>query len=961
MGEQFFLSSEFENLVDLSALSITLFLIPLAWAGRRNAGGAAGRWSLALFFFSVNGLIGLNALRTGYLLASNLPFSSRYFAPALVAFENLAAFSAAALILSRTGSRWAGRLAVLAPLAAALSGLWILNRLSGEFPMLGKGRLAALEPAILWFGPVRAGVLLFAMAVFRNRWNEGHFKRVMLAGILMAVREGLFWLLWNRAGQGGAGSLLVLDDLLLVAAAVLVALTVFDLSDPARRPFAIRVFGFSFVVLATASLTLSFNYILRVQLLEEALVRYRGEGQKIAADIRQQLGELSEAVARLSEPSVFRFFSTRFHTSSSAVSELGLDLVRGYIPRDFQSVSFWDEKDGLLFTYARSPEDSAPAPALTESQQTALRLAPGQVFTFRLNQESRGPLIQESSSGQALRDEAVTAYPSVLFATAVRDRSGRIAGFVKAVVRLQSLLVLTAGYAAASGWDFIASKEGVLLAHSRRGYLGFQLQDPGERWADALNGKNWYQLDLPGGRIYLAFYQMEDSGWVIARAISTTTIIESTRKFRGATLLMLFITVLVAAVTAIAITAVLTRQNVAMERMAFEVERKKVLEDRNRVLDLKNRELAEERRRIEAILVSIGEGVVVLDPGGTVIFLNGAAERILGVRTAPDRALQSHELRLPDLDAQIDRLRHPGYQLRTSSYLCRVGETDVRVTLSVAAEGNDLATGPVVLAIQDITELMRVDRMKTEIISIVSHSLRTPLTSIKSFTEILQSRAGRIEREKELEYLGVIDRSTDRLSRIVNNLLDLSKVASGKMQYRFEPTDLNRLVAEAIELVSGAAESKGIGVRFQEADGLPDLPVDRSKFRQVLDNLLGNSLKFTPVSGTVAVTVEVQPGAELSARSGRADFAQGARYAVVRVKDSGVGIRKQNLERIFDKFFQDDYVRQSTEGGTGLGLAISREYVLAHHGVIWAEAPPEGGALLSVAIPLTRAGMRQAA
>jgi len=266
-----------------------------------------------------------------------------------------------------------------------------------------------------------------------------------------------------------------------------------------------------------------------------------------------------------------------------------------------------------------------------------------------------------------------------------------------------------------------------------------------------------------------------------------------------------------------------------------------------------------------------------------------------------------------------------------------------------------------VLAIQDITELMKVDRLKTEIISIVSHSLRTPLTSIKSYTEILQAKAGKIDREKELEFLGVIDRSADRLNRIVNNLLDLSKVASGKMHYRFEPTDVGELVDEAVELVSGAAAFKQIRLKVHGADGLPEIQLDRLKFKQVLDNLLGNSLKFTPAGGRIDVFIESVPGRDLAKRTGRQGLRSDIGYVLIRVKDTGAGIRRQNLDRVFDKFFQDDYVRQSSEGGTGLGLAISKEYVIAHGGVIWAEAPEAGGAELCVALPANEAASETAA
>ena len=242
---------------------------------------------------------------------------------------------------------------------------------------------------------------------------------------------------------------------------------------------------------------------------------------------------------------------------------------------------------------------------------------------------------------------------------------------------------------------------------------------------------------------------------------------------------------------------------------------------------------------------------------------------------------------------------------------------------------------------------MKVDRLKTEILSIVSHSLRTPLTSIKSFTEILQAKAGKLEPTKEREYLDIIDLSTDRLTRIINNILDLSKIAGGKMDYSFRRTSLADLLDESVMVASGAAEGKGVDLSADWYGAQARMDIDRSKIIQVLDNILGNAIKFTPAGGRIEVFLKERSGV---ARGDPLDPAR--RYALVEVRDSGVGISTKNIDRIFDRFFQDDYVRQSNEGGTGLGLAISKEYVLAHGGDIWAESQPGKGSRFLIALPL---------
>ncbi len=950
MGEQFFLSSEFENLVDLSALTISVFLLPLAWTGWRRAEDRITRLALLGFWVSANLILALQALRSGYSLASNLPFSARYFLPLTAAADTFVVGALAALLWRRAGIRGRGMILAATVLGALAEGVWLYRSSLAELPLIYRGLAAYRMSGAVWISAIRVGLLLVAIAVFLGSDRGRGFRRLLIVSLFIGLRELLFLrLIWPSSNFdliwiSSAG------EVLLASASVLVAVTFYDFEQTAARSFAFRLFILSFVATATVSLTLSFNYILRARLLDESLVRYQGEGRRIAADINQTIDHLSDSLARLAEPSVFQFFSTRFHTSSSAVSELGLDLVRGYIPKEFHAVNFTDTADSLLFAYVRAGEDVTSMPVLTAAQIDSLSVSPGRVFIYRIHEESRGDLLYEAAGSPAIREEAVRQEPVVLFAASVRNRSGGVQGFVKAVMKTRTLLDLMTGYGNTSGWDFIASTEGVVLAHSRLGYTGFRLDGGGDSWREAIQARRWYPLDLPGGRVYLALFRLEEMSWVVARSVSTTTIVESTQKLRGATLLLFVITVLIAAVTATGVSIVLTRQRVAIERMGFEVERKRVLEERNRALDLKNRELAAERRRIEAILVSIGEGVAVLDAENRVVFMNGAARRIFRIREDQEVAdLTVEDMGLRELPAQIEVSRSGGR--RSHSFLSKAGDVDVRVTMSQVKADDDVS-GPTVLAIQDITELMRVDRMKTEIIAIVSHSLRTPLTAVKSFTEILKTRVGKLKREQELEYLDVIERSTDRLTRIVNNLLDLSKVASGRMHFRFEQTDLDELVRESIELVSGAAQSKNITISCCATGQLPKLPLDRLKFKQVMDNLLGNSLKFTPAGGRIEVTVCAVDGSELVWRADNAGINSGAGYVLVSVRDTGIGIRKQNLERVFDKFFQDDYVRQSTEGGTGLGLAISREYVLAHGGVIWAEIPEGGGAQICVALPV---------
>jgi len=229
----------------------------------------------------------------------------------------------------------------------------------------------------------------------------------------------------------------------------------------------------------------------------------------------------------------------------------------------------------------------------------------------------------------------------------------------------------------------------------------------------------------------------------------------------------------------------------------------------------------------------------------------------------------------------------------------------------------------------------KANRAKSQFLANMSHELRTPLHGILSFANFGSSKAEIADRGTLKEYFEQIQKSGSSLLAMVNDLLDLSKLESGRSTLQLEDVDLYTLVLGLMEEMRFLARRRDITVVCHEPERSVSALVDRLKITQVMRNLLGNALKFSPRGGRVEVTIEKQETTIL-----------------VRVHDQGPGIPEEEMETIFDKFVQSSKTR-SGAGGTGLGLAICRETLTLHGGQIWAENAPDGGAVLSFELPMT--------
>jgi two-component system sensor histidine kinase GlrK len=232
-------------------------------------------------------------------------------------------------------------------------------------------------------------------------------------------------------------------------------------------------------------------------------------------------------------------------------------------------------------------------------------------------------------------------------------------------------------------------------------------------------------------------------------------------------------------------------------------------------------------------------------------------------------------------------------------------------------------------------KLKMVDKMKSDFFSSMSHELRTPLTSIKEGINLLREGVGGTIPERQKRLLAILSEESKRLIDLVNSLLDLSKMEAGMMTYTFEPGTVTPLIERATTEMIPLIEARKITLTTKVDEKLPVIKIDREKILQVLRNLVGNAVKFTPEGGQVRVVARlVNRGVEVS------------------VSDTGPGIKKENLTTIFEKFHQAPFKHSNPIKGTGLGLAIVKHVITAHGGRVWAESEPGQGSSLIFVLPV---------
>jgi NtrC-family two-component system sensor histidine kinase KinB len=352
--------------------------------------------------------------------------------------------------------------------------------------------------------------------------------------------------------------------------------------------------------------------------------------------------------------------------------------------------------------------------------------------------------------------------------------------------------------------------------------------------------------------------------------------------------------------------------------------------------------LVSEQQKSDAILRSLDDGVVVLDETNVVSAINLAASRLLGV--SPGDAVGKHFLevhrgeRLFELVKRVPDGKTPR---APSEDVVPLDGTDgdarycsVSVTTIAPTRGGEPGK---VLLLRDVTRFEQLDRLKSDFVSTASHELRGPLTSVAMSVSLLRESAGPRLDPKEQNLVAAAEEDLARLRALVNDLLDLSRIESGRVELSFVPMSPTAIIERIVEIFEPQAREAGIEMRSTFPAELPEVRVDATKITWVLSNLVSNALRYTRDGGFIAIAA-----------------APAGRHVHVSVEDSGVGIPPEVQGRVFDKFVRVG--PDKAEGGTGLGLAICKEIVRAHGGTIWVESEPGKGSTFTFTIPTVTKG-----
>jgi len=338
--------------------------------------------------------------------------------------------------------------------------------------------------------------------------------------------------------------------------------------------------------------------------------------------------------------------------------------------------------------------------------------------------------------------------------------------------------------------------------------------------------------------------------------------------------------------------------------------------------------LTSERAKLSAVLNQMTDGVLIVDENGKVQLLNPAAERLFEIResTALDRSvvevMRYHQLVELWRKAKSGERESITLEIGPQHLFLQVVATPLRTALP----------GSTMILLQDLTQLRRLETVRRDFISNVSHELRTPLASLKALAETLQE--GALEDPPAARrFIIRMETEIDNLTQLVNELLELSRIESGKVPlsfHRIKPCDLLRPATERMSL---QVERAGLEFVLDCQEELPAVFADPDRITQVLINLIHNAVKFTPPGGRITVSAY-----------------RDADHIVFSVRDTGVGIAGKDLARIFERFYKADRARAG--GGTGLGLSIARHMIESHGGVIWAESEEQVGSTFNFTLPV---------
>lgn len=350
----------------------------------------------------------------------------------------------------------------------------------------------------------------------------------------------------------------------------------------------------------------------------------------------------------------------------------------------------------------------------------------------------------------------------------------------------------------------------------------------------------------------------------------------------------------------------------------------------------------EEKEKLSSILSNMSDGVLATDELGRVIITNRRARSMLGIEELKEGMTLSEALGI-EKEPIAETLQGKESSLLLNRDLEeREEELFFRVTLTPIRR-RDKGVAGAIAVLQDVTEMEKLEQSRREFVANVSHELRTPLTTIKSYAEALDD--GALDEPPLADrFVGVIRSETERMIRLVTDLLHLSRFDSRRNQLQRQKTDLTEMLEEVVDRFSFQLRQKAITVSVKVDNKQKSAWLDRDGIDQVLDNLVSNAIKYTLDGGSIDISAKPNEAGQLA----------------IAIKDTGIGIPKKDLDRIFERFYRVDKARSRNMGGTGLGLSIAREIVRAHGGSITLESEANMGTVVTVLLPIMSEGSETA-
>ncbi len=372
----------------------------------------------------------------------------------------------------------------------------------------------------------------------------------------------------------------------------------------------------------------------------------------------------------------------------------------------------------------------------------------------------------------------------------------------------------------------------------------------------------------------------------------------------------------------------------ALERRALQKEAEFLRRERERSL----RDIATEKSKIKTIINCMGDGVLVCDRDRCIVLSNPAASRMLKIS---ETSLLGNFLPQCNLHPELSKIIEESLNTKDMGYTSvsqelSIGESgEIYLRAHTAPVRNDIGeTMGSVTVLQDISHLKELDKMKSEFIAMVTHELRAPIAAVEQqLTVILNRMAGDLTAKQE-QLLSRAKERTKGLLTLIRDLLDLSKIEAGKMVQYKEPLSLQEVIQRVVDLMRAEAEAKKIDLQFSASPEAPLISADRNSMEGIFTNLISNAIKYTPEGGKVWVTLGEESG-----------------FVKAGVSDTGIGLKKEDLSRIFDKFYRVKTIETRQVIGTGLGLSIVKSIVDAHLGSISVESEEGGGTTFTVLLP----------